>query len=332
MIGIPSEVWGETPWAVAVLHDGRSADADEIRAWANARLDRMQRLAGVEIRPALPRSDIGKVLKQELRAAYWTPASMGHGALIVTMHDDLSGRVVVVTGASSGIGEATARLFAAHGATVVVGYHRDRAAAERVVAALPSGDHMAVQITIDEGASVRAAAETVAQRFGRTDVLVNSAGNTVMVPASDLDALTDDIFDQVTRTNLRGPFAVIRAFRPLLEKTTQGVVVNISSAAALTGVGSNLAYCAAKAGLDALTLALAKVLGPKIRILSVSPAAVDTDFVKGRDPERLRKIAEATPLRHVTTADDVARAVLACVTHLGSATGTTIIVDEGRHL
>ncbi len=248
------------------------------------------------------------------------------------MHDDLSGRVVVVTGASSGIGEATARLFASHGATVVVGYHRDQAAAQRIVADLPPGDHMAVQITIDDGASVRAAADAVAQRYGRTDVLVNSAGSTKMVPAGDLDGLSDEIFDQVTRVNLRGPFAVIRAFRPLLEKTPQGVIVNISSAAALTGVGSNLAYCASKAGLDALTMALAKVLGPKIRILAVSPALVDTDFVKGRDPERQRKIAETTPLRHVTTAADVARAVLACVTHLGSATGTSIIVDEGRHL
>jgi long-chain acyl-CoA synthetase len=77
VIGIPSEAWGETPWAVVVLHDGRSADADEIRDWANARLDRMQRLAGVEVRPALPRSDIGKILKQELRAPYWAPASLG---------------------------------------------------------------------------------------------------------------------------------------------------------------------------------------------------------------------------------------------------------------
>jgi acyl-CoA synthetase (AMP-forming)/AMP-acid ligase II len=74
VIGIPSEAWGETPLAVVVLHDGRSADADEVRGFANARLDRLQRLAGVEIRPALPRSDIGKILKQELRAAYWTPA------------------------------------------------------------------------------------------------------------------------------------------------------------------------------------------------------------------------------------------------------------------
>ena len=77
VIGIPSEAWGETPWGVVVLHDGRSADADDIRGWANARLDRMQRLAGVEIRRALPRSDIGKILKQELRATYWTPASTG---------------------------------------------------------------------------------------------------------------------------------------------------------------------------------------------------------------------------------------------------------------
>jgi 3-oxoacyl-[acyl-carrier protein] reductase len=245
---------------------------------------------------------------------------------------DLSGRIVVVTGASSGIGAATAGLFAAAGATIVIGYHRDHATAERVRDALPAGDHLAVQITIDDSASVDAASEAVAQRFGRTDVLVNCAGATSAIPAGDLDALTDEVFDRITRTNLRGPFAVIRAFRPLLERTPQGVVVNISSVAASTGVGSNLAYCAAKAGLDALTLALAKALGPKIRILSVSPAAVDTDFVKNRDPERLKKIAETTPLRHVTTADDVARAVLACVTHLGSSTGTRIIVDEGRHL
>jgi 3-oxoacyl-[acyl-carrier protein] reductase len=246
--------------------------------------------------------------------------------------DDLSGRIVVVTGASSGIGAATARLFGAAGATLVIGYHRDRAAAERIRDTLPVGDHLAVQITIDDSTSVDAAADAVAQRFGRTDVLVNCAGATSAIPAGDLDALTDEMFDRITRTNLRGPFAVIRAFRPLLERTPQGVVVNISSVAALTGVGSNLAYCAAKAGLDALTLALAKVLGPKIRLLSVSPAAVDTDFVKNRDPERLKKIAATTPLRHVTTADDVARAVLACVTHLGSSTGTRIIVDEGRHL
>jgi 3-oxoacyl-[acyl-carrier protein] reductase len=246
--------------------------------------------------------------------------------------DDLSGRIVVVTGASSGIGAATARLFADAGATLVIGYRRDRAAAERIRDTLPPRGHLAVQITIDDSASVDAAAETVTHHFGRTDVLVNCAGATSAIPAGDLHALTDEIFDHITRINLRGPFAVIRAFRSLLEKTPQGVVVNISSVAALTGVGSNLGYCAAKAGLDALTLALAKVLGPKIRILSVSPAAVDTDFVKNRDPERLKKIAEATPLRHVTTAEDVARAVLACVTHLGSSTGTRIIVDEGRHL
>jgi acyl-CoA synthetase (AMP-forming)/AMP-acid ligase II len=75
VIGVPSETWGETPWGIVVLHDGQSVDADEIHRFANGRLDRVQRLAGVEIRDSLPRSDIGKILKQELRAAYWNSAS-----------------------------------------------------------------------------------------------------------------------------------------------------------------------------------------------------------------------------------------------------------------
>jgi 3-oxoacyl-[acyl-carrier protein] reductase len=132
--------------------------------------------------------------------------------------------------------------------------------------------------------------------------------------------------------NLRGPFAMVRAFRPLLQGGERAAVVNISSIAARTGLGSSLAYLAAKAGVDALTIALAKVLAPDIRVFSVSPAGVDTDFVPGRSREQLQKIAEKLPLAHFTTPDDVARAVIACIVNLTSSTGIVVPVDEGRHL
>ncbi|WP_245429046.1 SDR family NAD(P)-dependent oxidoreductase, partial [Rhodoplanes elegans] len=180
--------------------------------------------------------------------------------------------------------------------------------------------------------SLAAAAARIAEEFGSVDVLVNSAGRSTSIPTRDLAALTDDIFDEITRVNLRGPFAVIRTLQPLMQASPGAVIVNIGSVAALTGVGSNLAYCAAKAGVHALTVALAKILGPAIRVVTVSPGAVDTGFVRGRAPGALEKIADGTPLKKITSPDAVADAVLACVVHLTSSTGIEVRVDEGRHL
>ncbi|MCR0985339.1 SDR family NAD(P)-dependent oxidoreductase [Roseomonas populi] len=241
-------------------------------------------------------------------------------------------KVALVTGASGGIGRATAARLAATGTAVVVGYNSRRAEAEEVVAALDGAGHMALRIAVDEPSSILEAAAAVERRHGRLDALVNSGGATTPVPANDLDALTDEIFDRTVAVNLRGPFAVIRAFRPLLERGEGAAIVNISSIAARTGLGSSLAYLAAKAGVDALTLALAKVLAPKVRVFSVSPAGVDTGFVPGRTREQLERTAERLPLAHVTTPDDVARAVIACIVNLTSSTGIVLPVDEGRHL
>jgi 3-oxoacyl-[acyl-carrier protein] reductase len=241
-------------------------------------------------------------------------------------------RTVLVTGGSSGIGRATAARFAALGSRVVVGYNSRRDAAEAVVAGLEGSGHAAIRIAMDDPGSVLEAAAALEQLFGSLDALVNSGGSTTPVPANDLMALGDDIFDRTVMINLRGPFSVIRAFRPLLERGESAAIVNVSSIAAKTGLGSSLAYVAAKAGLDALTLALAKVLAPQVRVFSVSPAGVDTDFVPGRTREQLEKTAERLPLAHVTTPDDVARAVVACVVHLTSSTGIVVPVDEGRHL
>ncbi|EJL27345.1 dehydrogenase of unknown specificity, short-chain alcohol dehydrogenase [Caulobacter sp. AP07] len=246
--------------------------------------------------------------------------------------DSLTGKVAVVIGASGGIGAATAQQLAAAGATVVVGYNSNRDKADGVVAALPGGGHQAMAIQIDDSASLQAAAKAVEARYGRADILINAAGTTRPVPHGDLDALDDALIDQILLGNTRGPFAAVRAFAPLLKASGDGVIVNISSISGFTGSGSNVAYCASKAALDTMTLSLARVLGPEIRVLCVSPGAVATDFVAGRGREALAKIAQSTPLKKIVEPEDVARAVLACATLLTASTGVRIVVDGGRFL
>ena len=131
---------------------------------------------------------------------------------------------------------------------------------------------------------------------------------------------------------MRGPYSVIRALVPLLRASGDAVVVNVSSISGFTGSGSSVVYCASKAGLDSLTMSLGRALGPEIRVVSVSPGAVATDFVAGRDRAVLEADAPKTPLKTVIEADDVAQAIIACVTHLRRTTGARIIVDGGRHL
>ncbi|WP_431285495.1 SDR family NAD(P)-dependent oxidoreductase [Humitalea sp. 24SJ18S-53] len=244
----------------------------------------------------------------------------------------LQGRVAVITGGSSGIGAATARRLAEAGATIAIGYNAGRDRAEALAAELPGTGHLPVHIPMGDSDAIRAAAALVEANFGRADVLVNSAGVTRAVPHADLDALDDATFDNILITNVRGPFATIRAFAPLLRRGGDAVVINISSLSASTGLGSSIAYCASKAAVDTMGMSLARVLGPEIRVISVSPAAVATDFVPGRGRAGVEKQAAATPLKIVAEADDVAMAVLAAVTHLRLSTGTTLVVDSGRHL
>jgi len=244
----------------------------------------------------------------------------------------LEGRVAVVTGGSSGIGAATARRFADAGARVVIGYNSSRNKAEKVANELAGSGHLVVHIPMEDSAAIAAAADQVRKQFGRTDVLVNSAGVTRAIPHADLDGLDDDTFDRILRTNVRGPFSTIRAFAPMLRASGDGVIVNVSSLSATTGLGSSIAYCASKAALDTMGLSLARVLAPEVRVLTVAPAAVATDFVPGRGREGVEKQAATTPLKIVAEADDVALAIFSSVTHLRLTTGSTIVVDSGRHL
>jgi 3-oxoacyl-[acyl-carrier protein] reductase len=223
-------------------------------------------------------------------------------------------------------------MLADEGASVVICYNKGLERARTLLDELPKAEHRIQHLAVEDSSSVRRAAEDIGNAYGRADILVNSAGFTRPIPHAQLDALDDALLDAILIANVRGPFAMIRAFVPLLRKADEGVIVNVSSISAFTGSGSNIAYCASKAALDTMTLSLARVLGPQIRVLCVSPAAVATDFVAGRDRAALEKIAQGTPLKRVVEPEDIARTVMACITHLKVSTGTRIVADAGRFL
>ena len=198
---------------------------------------------------------------------------------------NLQGKVAVVTGASGGIGSATAHRFAEAGCRVVVGYNSRQRRPTRLSQRLPGTGHRSARMPMEDTVALRHVAAMVDREYGRCDVLVNSAGFTRMIAHADLEALTDELIDAIFVANVRGPFATIRAFAPLMKQSDDAVIINISSGAAISGGGSNIAYGGSKAAIDAMTKSLARVLGPNIRVLSVSPGAVDTGFVPGRTTE-----------------------------------------------
>jgi len=245
----------------------------------------------------------------------------------------LDGRGAVIAGGLGAIGRATGRRLATLGARVAILHRRGDDEASAFLATLPGSGHFAVTASITDSASLAAAAAQVKSKLDALHILVNTAGFTKPVPVNDLDALDDELIDAIFASNWRGVFATIRAFRRLLEASGDGLIVNVSSVAAFTGAGSNLAYSASKAGVDVMGKALARAFAPKIRVMTVSPSAVDdSTFVPGRGAEFNDKAAAATPLKRIATPDDVAAAIEACATTLRFATGQVLVVDGGRTL
>jgi 3-oxoacyl-[acyl-carrier protein] reductase len=251
------------------------------------------------------------------------------------MNQSMDGKVVLVVGGAGSIGAVAASHFAELGARVAIS-HRDvpeeAAAATKVVQSLPGEGHAALVADVAQTDTLKALRAGIERRFGRLDVLVNAAGFTKPVPHADLEALDDDLIDRMFAVNWRGQFAAIRTFAPLLKASGDGLIVSISSIAGTNGIGSSIAYCAAKAGIDVMTKSLARVLAPDVRVLAVAPGVVDTGFVRGRGADFNTKTAASTPLKRIATAEDIASAIVACATQLGFATGTTFVVDGGRSL
>ncbi|WP_175908013.1 SDR family NAD(P)-dependent oxidoreductase [Burkholderia seminalis] len=252
---------------------------------------------------------------------------------VTTLSDTLP--VVVVTGATGGLGAEICRAFASSNFRVVTGFRSSMETARALVERLPGEGHCALSAPVTDSAALRRLADDVACRYGRCDALVNCAGTTRFVPHEDLDGLDDALIDDVLATNVRGPFSMVRALRHLLARSELpggGVVVNISSIAARTAMGSNLMYCASKAALDNLTMSLARSLSPAIRVVSVSPGLVDTEFVKAMDPAWRDEQAGKTPLGRLAQPEEIAQAVLSAVCDLRFSTGCVLPVDGGRPL
>lgn len=241
---------------------------------------------------------------------------------------ELDGRVALVTGSSSGIGEATAHRLSELGAKVVVNSATSVAAGESVSAALP-GESIYVQADIADQAQGQRLLDATIERFGRLDILVNNAGWTTVVPHHDLDALTDEIFRKTFDVNVFGTWWLTKAAMPFLKQSDDGQVINITSIAGVRPVGSSMAYSMTKAALNQMTLLLAKSCGP-VRVNAVAPGLVATPWTADWDAQH-KAIAAIAPLKRSATADDCAEAVLGLVRNR-YATGVVFVVDGGTTL
>jgi 3-oxoacyl-[acyl-carrier protein] reductase len=249
------------------------------------------------------------------------------------MNDNsMQNQVAVVTGAVGGIGSAICQRLAAAGAKIVLVDIKALDEIQAFADTLPGSGHLVSQTYIDDSNSCLQLADRVGEQIGSLDLLVNCAGVTIPVAHDDLDGLTDEWIDRIFRVNWRGSFAMIRALKPYLEKNNGATVVNISSIAGVTGVGSTVAYCASKAALDSLTRSLGRALAPDIRVVSVSPGWVLGEYASRFSPEYIQAQVDATPLKKLATPEDVAETVWAVHTKLKLMTGNIVPVDGGRPL
>ncbi|MES1201384.1 MAG: SDR family NAD(P)-dependent oxidoreductase [Pseudomonadota bacterium] len=255
---------------------------------------------------------------------------------------DFDGKIIVVTGAGTGLGAALAVGAVARGAkAIVLNYSKSAAEAEATAEAVRAAgaEPVLVQGDVSKDDDCKAIVAKAAP-FGRIDALANNAGVTKFAPShGDLDALTSEDFLRLYAVNVVGPFQMLRAARPLLEAGERmSSVLMVSSIAAVTGIGSSVAYAASKGALNTMTLSLARALAPKIRVNALCPGFIDTRWhEQGYGAEaaaRMREMVQnAVPLRAASSPEDIADAGLFFLSEASRhVTGETLLVDAGTHL
>jgi 3-oxoacyl-[acyl-carrier protein] reductase len=248
---------------------------------------------------------------------------------------DLQGKAAIVTGGGTGVGRATALALARRGCSVAVNYSRSTAEAEKTAAEAAALGVRAVPVRADvaDDAACRRLVDTAVRELGRLDVLVNNAGTTVFVPHANLEGVSGDDWSRVLGVNLIGPFQLARAARAPMEAAGAGAIVNVSSVAGIAGIGSSIPYCASKAGLNILTLILARTLAPKIRVNAVAPGFITGRWLAdglGAAYEPVKKAMEArAPLGRVCEPEDVTQVIVALIADADMVTGQVVPVEGG---
>ena len=241
--------------------------------------------------------------------------------------------VALVTGSATGIGRACAVRLAKLGFDIVVNYSRSEADAQETVRLVEEIGSRSLlhQADVSDDAAVRKMIDRIEQEFGRLDVLVNNAGTTHFVEHSDLEGMSEEKWDRILGVNLKGPFFCIRAAANLLAAGEGGAVVSVSSVAGISGLGSSVAYCASKGGLNTTTKSLARALAPNVRVNAVCPGPVDSRWLRAvMSEEELYDRTKEYPLPRPAQPDDIADAVVYLATGTTLTTGQLLVVDGGR--
>ncbi|CAN7673452.1 SDR family NAD(P)-dependent oxidoreductase [Paenibacillus sp. LjRoot56] len=244
----------------------------------------------------------------------------------------LSNKVALVTGGGTGIGRAVSFALAKRGVAVAVNYSRSKEDAEETARRIieEGGRAIAIQADVSNNNEVIEMVRSIEHLLGTVDLLVNNASMTHHIPLPDLDAVTDDIWDELFDVNVKGMFYCARAVAPIMKTNGQGAIVNVGSIAGLTGVGSSLPYAISKSAVHGLTKSLARALAPHIRVNCVAPGAVATRWWAGRE-DQMQKLAPNLLLQQISTPEDIAQFICAALEQ-EAMTGQIITVDSGQTL
>ncbi|WP_152207277.1 SDR family NAD(P)-dependent oxidoreductase [Marinobacter changyiensis] len=251
----------------------------------------------------------------------------------------LKDSVAIVTGSSSGIGAAIARLFAEHGCHVAINYSNNEDGARAVAADCEKHGvkTLVMRADVAEDADCRALVDATLDQLGRVDILVNNAGTTKFCHHANLDGLDKQDFLDLYAVNTVGPYQMTRAAEKALRANGSGHIINMASIAGLAGIGSSIAYAASKGALLTMTRSLARIMGPEVRVNAVCPGFVQGEWLKKGLGETkydalLEKTKAASPLHDAASPETVADACLGLIIGGDLTTGETILIDGGAHL